>query len=84
MNEPRTVYDVLYAALLVGLWWIKLTCQLYRRTRYLEELLRREQRRNIERHNAMQRRLLEAFLRAPTPTLRQLVDDTETESEMKP
>lgn len=76
--------EVLYVALSLGLWWIKLTCQLYRRTRYLEEALRREQRQNIEQRNAMQTRLLEAFLREPRPTLRELVDDTETPFETKP
>ena len=84
MNEPRTLYDVLYAALGLGLWWTQVTWQLYRRTRYLEEALRREQQRNIEQQNAMQKRLLKAFLQDPTPTLRQLVDDTETQYETTP
>jgi len=82
-NDP-TNRDLLFVALSVGLWWIKLTFCLWRRTIYLQEALRREQRKRIDEANAMQKRLLESFLRGPTPTLRELVDDTETPYETKP
>jgi hypothetical protein len=82
--DPPSLYDLLYAGLLAGLWWIKFTFQLWRRTLYLQEALRREQRRRIDEANAMQKRLLESFLRGPKPTLRELVDDTETPYETKP
>ena len=59
MNEPRTIKDLLYAALLVGLWWIKLTFALYRRTRYLEELCRRLQQQSSERERAALKESLE-------------------------
>ena len=82
-RDPN-LYDLLYAAALGGLWWIKFTYQLWRRTLYLQEALRREQRRRIDEANAMQKRLLESFLRGPKPTLRELVDDTETPYETRP
>ena len=91
MQQPQTPPDpafdaskLVYVALSLGLWWMKLTYGLWRRTRYLEEALLREQQQNIERQNEMQKRLLEAFLREPTPTLRTLVADIETEYETKP
>jgi hypothetical protein len=90
-NEPITDRDLLFVALSGGLWWIKLTFQLWRRTRYLEEALLREQLKRFElerthtaQWNEKQRRLLEAFLRGPKSTLRELVSDTETEYETKP
>ncbi len=86
MTDPPapSLFDLLYAACLGGLWWIKFTYSLWRRTLYLQEALRREQQRRIDEANAMQKRLLESFLRGPTPTLRELVDDTETPYETKP
>lgn len=83
-TEPITNRDLLFLALSGGLWWIKLTFQLWRRTIYLQEALRREQQRRIDEANAMQKRLLESFLRGPKPTLRELVDDTETPYETRP
>ncbi len=76
--------DLLFLALSGGLWWIKLTWQLWRRTIYLQEALRREQQKRIVEANAMQKRLLEIFLRGPKPTLRELVDDTVTPYETRP
>lgn len=90
-RPPRTLYDLLYVALLAGSWWIRLTWQLWRRTRYLEEALLREQQKRIalqkrctDESNAKQKRLVEAFLRGPKATLRELVNDTETPFETKP
>jgi hypothetical protein len=90
-SEPRSPRDLLYVALLAGSWWIRLTFALWRRTRYLEEALLREQQRRFElermhtaQWNDKQRRLLDAFLRGPKPTLRELVSDTETPYETKP
>jgi hypothetical protein len=76
--------DLLFLALSGGLWWIKVTWQLWRRTIYLQEALRREQQKRIVEANAMQKRLLEIFLRGPKPTLRELVDDTVTPYETRP
>ena len=59
MNEPRTIKDLLYAALLVGSWWMKLTYALYRRNRYLEELCRRLQQESSERERQILRESLE-------------------------
>jgi hypothetical protein len=86
MTDPHdpSLYDLLYAGALAGLYWIKLTYQLWRRTRYLQEALHREQRKRIDEANAIQKRLLESFLRGPKPTLRELVDDTETPYETTP
>ncbi len=83
-TEPLTNRDLLFLVLSGGLWWIKLTWQLWRRTIYLQEALRREQQRRIVEANAMQKRLLEIFLRGPKPTLRELVDDTVTPYETRP
>ncbi len=73
-----------------GLSSLGITWRLYRTTRFLREALGREQRSSIERErrriaasyrtfNALQRSLLESFLREPTPTLRDLVERTERE-----
>ena len=59
MSETRSLRDLLYAALLAGLWWIKLTYALYRRTRYLEEALERQRLHSSERERAMLRESLE-------------------------
>lgn len=59
MNEPRSLNDLLYAALLAGSWWIKLTFALYRRTKYLEELCRRLQQQASEREREILRQSLE-------------------------
>lgn len=75
----HTPNDLLYVGLLIGLWWVKLTWSLWRRTRYLEGLCFREQQKRIAELNAMQKQLLEAFLRAPVPSLSELVDRTEEE-----
>lgn len=83
-TEPLSNRDLLFLALSGGLWWIKLTWQLWRRTIYLQEALRREQQKRIVEANAMQKRLLEIFLRGPKPTLRELVDDTVTPFETRP
>jgi hypothetical protein len=83
-TEPLSNRDLLFIALSGGLWWIKLTWQLWRRTIYLQEALRREQQKRIVEANAMQKRLLEIFLRGPKPTLRELVDDTVTPYETRP
>jgi hypothetical protein len=69
---------------LVSTWRLWLT------SRYLREALGREMRSNssgqrkligllYSRSNQMQRQLLESFLRAPTPTLADLVESTERE-----
>lgn len=76
--------DLLYVALLTGLWWVKLTYGLWRRTKYLEEALRREQRRTIAQLNETQSRLLAIFFREQRPTLQQLADDTESGFSLKP
>jgi hypothetical protein len=83
-TEPLSNRDLLFLGLSGGLWWIKLTWQLWRRTIYLQEALRREQQKRIVEANAMQKRLLEIFLRGPKPTLRELVDDTVTPYETRP
>lgn len=57
---------------------------LWRRTRWLEELLRREQLQSIERCNAIQQRLLTCFFDAPSPTLQSLANDTETAYKLRP
>ena len=75
--------DLLYVALLIGLWWVKLTYGLWRRTKYLEEGLRREQRKTIAQLNETQERLLQIFFREQRPTLEALADDTETDFNLK-
>jgi hypothetical protein len=77
--QPHTLNDLVYVALLIGLWWVKLTFSLWRRTRYLQGLLFREQQKRIDELNAMQKQLLEHFLREPVPSLSELVDRTEEE-----
>lgn len=74
---------VAFSALL-AIWRLSLT------TTYLREALARERRSNSSeqrrligwlytRSNQMQRELLESFLRAPTPSLSELVESTERE-----
>lgn len=82
--EQPTDRELLYVALLTGLWWARLTYSLWRRTKYLEEGLRREQRKTIAQLNATQERLLQIFFREQRPTLQQLADDTESEFSLKP
>ncbi len=88
--EPRSLADLVYAALLAGCWWIKLTFSLWRRTKYLEELLRRQEQRSSEREHAMLREslerqnellkiLAEGFATGELPTLESLLSNAERE-----
>jgi hypothetical protein len=92
--DPSTLCQIVAQAfwlvLGAGLSSLGITWRLFRTTRYLKEALVREQRSSIERErrriaesyrtfNALQRSLLESFLREPTPTLRDLVERTERE-----
>lgn len=90
MNEPRSLRDLLYVALSVGLWWIKFTFQLWRRTKYLEELLRRQEQRSsdekhamlresLERQNELVKILAEGFATGELPTLESLLSNAERE-----
>jgi len=71
------------------------TWRLFLTNRYLREALAREQRRhtaaerallssNFARCSAMQRGLLESFLREPTPTLNDLAGSTDNEFQLTP
>ena len=60
-----------------GFWSLTTIWRLYRRNRYLQEALRRERASSLQKLNEMQRSLLEAFMREPTPTLEELVNRTE-------
>lgn len=73
-----------------GLSALGVTWRLYRTTRFLKEALARQQRSGFEqqqlttkrsyaRWNALQKSLLERFLREPVPTLSDLVERTERE-----
>lgn len=64
--------------LLVVIW------RLWLRTIYLTELLHREQQSVIGKLEGQQTRLLEVFFREPRPSLRELVNDTENEFDLKP
>ena len=63
---------------------VMITYRLWRRTRYLTELLARAEQRSLDQQNAMQKRLLETFTRAPTPTLSDLAQRTEEDFTLKP
>lgn len=82
--DRHTLYDVLFVAASAGLWWIKFTYSLWRRTRYLEELLRRERRSESAKLDGLRTRMLEHFFKEPKPTLQALADDTETDFDLKP
>lgn len=74
---------------------LAVTWRLFLTNRYLREALERQQRRHsaIEREqqssnfaklNALQRSLLESFLREPTPTLQDLAGSTDNEFRLTP
>jgi hypothetical protein len=69
-------------------WWGRATWRLWTRTRYLGEALERLGRVNSSRENALAeritKRLLDAFFRAPKPTLQSLANDTQTPFSLKP
>lgn len=86
----QLIAQAFWLVLGAGLSLLGITWRLFRTTRYLKEALARDQRSSFERErrttaevfrqcNSMQRSLLESFLRAPTPTLRDLVESTERE-----
>lgn len=60
------------------------TLRLWRRNRYLSEALRRANEQNIRLQNETQKKLLEAFLRGPSRTLRDLVENTDEEWNQTP
>lgn len=81
---------IFWPVLLVGFSLLQLTLRLYRTNRFLKEALERERLSNTAAQklligncfracNSMQRSLLEAFLREPTPSLQSLVERTERE-----
>lgn len=53
------------------------TWRLWRKTKFLKELLRREKEQSFARYNAIVMSLTKEFLRGPMPTLNDLVEDTE-------
>jgi hypothetical protein len=74
---------------------LAVTWRLFLTNRYLREGLAREQQRHIAteraqlnsnfgRHNALQKSLLESFLREPTPTLQDLAGSTDSEYRLTP
>lgn len=86
----RAFAQVFLLVLGAGLSLAGLTWQLYRTNRYLKEALERERVSSSERERQLIRgfsrsfstkvqSLLESFLRAPTPTLHELVASTEAE-----
>jgi len=56
---------------------------LYRKTRYLKELLRRANEETLRAQNETWRKAFEIFTRAPPPRLQDLANDTEWDSPLK-
>lgn len=79
----HSLNDLVYVALLIGLWWVKLTFGLFRRTRYLEELVRREQQRSITRQNELLKTLATAFASGEPTTLDDLLSHAERDWSLK-
>lgn len=94
MTDHRTLYDVLYAALGLGLYLARNTWRLVRERNYSRELLRREQQLNtekllneqrlsIERQNELVTRLATAYSSGQTPTLDDLLNKAEHDWSLK-
>ena len=73
-----------------GLFAALLIAHLFRRTRYLTEALRRERaRRSREKQESTKQlhatvtSLLEAFVKAPAPRLRDLAEDSQSDFQLK-
>jgi hypothetical protein len=90
----RALLIALGVALGAGCSSLLITWRLYRTTRYLKEALDRVQRSGSERlrtaianfyrlSNERQKQLLESFLRAPVPTLQDLVNRTEEQYKLR-
>lgn len=90
MDQPNLLARIFWPVLWAGLSLLLLSWRLFRTNRYLREALERERLSNTDAQkkligncfracNSMQRSLLEAFLREPTPTLHDLVERTERE-----
>ncbi len=69
--------------LLVGLFALIVILRLYRKTRYLKELLRREKEQSFGHYNKLVMNLSEAFSKGPTRTLQELGVDIESDFELK-
>lgn len=83
INAPAVLWaqenpqGVAYLILSIILYLAKSIFALWRRNRYLEELLRRANEKSLNRQNEIVKTLTEAFLREPTPSLKDLVAATE-------
>jgi hypothetical protein len=74
----------LYERLLGGCCLLIAIWLLYRQRRYSRELVARQQQRDLRSVSETWRTAFETFLREQPRRLRDLVEDTESESELKP
>lgn len=66
-----------------GLFAALIIYRQYRRICYLKEALRRANERRLTELNAMQTKLLESFINAPPPRLRDLANDTGSDFQLR-
>lgn len=92
--EQPTDRELLYVALLIICWCLRLIYKLWRQTRYSDELYRRERQKRIDEKtehqrmrfaeaHAMQTRLLQTFFREQRSTVQRLASDTDSGFELK-
>lgn len=83
MDDHRTLYDVLFAALGLGSYLAQNTWRVTRERNCCRELLRREQQRNIERQNELVKSLATAYASGQPPTLDDLLQRAELDWSVK-
>lgn len=92
--EQPTDRELLYVALLAICWCLRLIYKLWRRTRYADELYRRERQKRIDERianqkarfseaNAIQTRLLKIFFSEQQSTVQRLANDTDSGFKLK-
>lgn len=92
MDQQQTLQ---LARLLHGVWqflsgahgdfwfFLLIIWKLYRKTRYADELLRREKERSLSLQNETVKTLVETFSNAPAPTLRDLANNIDDDFTLK-
>jgi hypothetical protein len=78
-----TVIAAHWLSSLAGLCALVVIWRLYRRTRYLKELLRREKEQSFGHYNKIVMNLSEAYSKGPNPTLAELGRNIESEFELE-
>lgn len=92
--ESPTDRELLYVALLIICWCLRLIYKLWRQTRYADELYRRERQKRIDERianqkarfseaNAIQTRLLKIFFSEQQSTVQRLANDTDSGFKLK-